>query len=92
MHLAELELGDGACTRRERRVPDGVSQGLSIRLLVQLLGFLSHASAVRRSLPLCLGLCESHTLGVVTDRLDVDEATQIQLFRPDERHLCDLAV
>ena len=31
-------------------------------------------------LPLCLGLGESYTLGVVADRLDVDKAAQIELF------------
>lgn len=34
-------------------------------------------------------LCESYALGVVADRLDVDEATKIKLLCPfEKRHFC----
>lgn len=38
-------------------------------------------------IPLGLELLKGFALGVVADDLDVDEAAQIELLRPEHRHL-----
>lgn len=42
------------------------------------------------SIPLCLVFCENLSLGVVSNDLDVDEASKVQLLRPEHRHVGEL--
>lgn len=103
MHLGQLELGLCTRLRWKAQVADDVAQGLSDRNRAsaqysqpqsdsQFRISTLHSASLRVvrnrvRIPLGLILSKDLSLGMVADDLDVNEASQVELFRSEHRHL-----
>lgn len=90
VHLRQLQLRLGPHARRERRVPDNVPERLPGDITDHISKRYSSGGKEGgrgRGSPLRLVRLDDLALRVVADDARVDEAAQVELLRPEHRHL-----